>query len=155
VVHRFGRPLVAFGLFLVGVGLLATDVVLSRVTGSNVGWAIALPLLVAGIGSGIVISPNITLTLSQVPVARAGSAGGVLQTGQRIGAAVGIAAVGSLFFNRLASSQGDWSQAVTAALRLCDVIVAVALLVALLDLRYGERKSPKGEDTPQGERAAA
>jgi hypothetical protein len=88
-------------------------------------------------------------------VARAGSPGGVLQTGQRIGAAIGIAAVGSLFFNRLASSRGDWEQAVTAALRLCDVIVAVALVVALLDLRFGERKRPRGEDTPQQERAAA
>jgi MFS family permease len=141
-VHRLGRRLVAAGLAVVVVGLLATDVVLSRVTGPDVGWATALPLLVTGIGSGVVISPNITLTLSQVPVARAGSAGGVLQTGQRIGAAIGIAAVGSLFFNRLASSRGDWEQAVTAALRLCDVIVAVALVVALLDLRYGERRAP-------------
>ena len=90
-----------------------------------------------------------------MPVARAGSAGGVLQTGQRIGAAIGIAAVGSLFFNRLASSRGDWEQAVTSALRLCDVIVGIALVVALLDLRFGERKRPQGEDAPQGQRAAA
>ena len=85
-----------------------------------------------------------------MPVARAGSAGGVLQTGQRIGAAIGIAAVGSVFFNRLASSRGDWEEAVTAALRLCDVIVAVALVVALLDLRYGERKAP-GSAAPAGQ----
>jgi EmrB/QacA subfamily drug resistance transporter len=150
VVHRFGRPLVAVGLAVVVVGLLATDLVLSRFTGSNVGWATALPLLVTGIGSGVVISPNITLTLSQVPVARAGSAGGVLQTGQRVGAAIGIAAVGSLFFNRLASSGGDWEQAVIAALRLCDVIVAVALAVALLDLRYGEREAA-GSAAPAGQ----
>ena len=144
VVHRFGRPLVAVGLFLVASGCSPRTSCSRRVSGSNVGWATALPLLVTGIGSGIVISPNITLTLSQVPVARAGSAGGVLQTGQRIGAAIGIAAVGSLFFNRLASSHGDWEQAVTAALRLCDVIVAVALVVALLDLRFGERKRRAG-----------
>ncbi len=155
VVHRFGRPLVAVGLGMVVAGLLVTDVVLSRVDGSNVGWATALPLLVTGIGSGLVISPNITITLSQVPVARAGSAGGVLQTGQRIGAAIGIAAVGSLFFNRLASSRGDWEQAVTSALRLCDVIVGVALVVALLDLRFGERKRPQDRDAPQEQRASA
>ena len=139
VVNRFGRSLVAIGLALVIVGLLITDVVLSRVTGSTVGWATALPLLLAGLGSGLVISPNITLTLQEVPVVRAGSASGVLQTGQRLGGAVGIAVVGSLFFNRLANSHGDWQQAVTAALRLCDVIVALALLVALADLRPDAR----------------
>jgi EmrB/QacA subfamily drug resistance transporter len=146
VVHRFGRPLVAVGLAMVIVGLLVTDLVLSRVSGSSVGWAVALPLLFTGIGSGIVISPNITLTLSQVPVERAGSAGGVLQTGQRLGSAVGIAAVGSIFFNRLANSHGDWQQAIAGALRLCDVLVALALLVALADLRWGARhRTPREE----------
>jgi EmrB/QacA subfamily drug resistance transporter len=139
VVLRFGRPLVAVGLAVVIVGLLATDVVLSRVDSSSIGWATALPLLISGLGSGVVISPNITLTLQEVPVVRAGSAGGVLQTGQRIGSAVGIAAVGSLFFNRLANTRGDWQQAVTSALRLCDVLVALALVVALADLRWGAR----------------
>ena len=37
----------------------------------------AAPLLVAGLGSGLVISPNQTLTLAEVPVERAGSAAGV------------------------------------------------------------------------------
>jgi len=151
VVNRVGRPLVAAGLAAVIVGLLLTDVVLSRVTSSEVGWATALPLLVAGLGSGLVISPNITLTLHEVPVERAGSASGVLQTGQRLGGAVGIAAVGSLFFNRLANSHGDWGQAVTAALRLCDVIVFLALVVALADLR-GESGA---QDTEQKPAAAA
>jgi MFS family permease len=140
VVLRYGRPLVAAGLAVVIVGLLLTDVVLSKVTSSAVGWATALPLLISGLGSGVVLSPNITLTLQEVPVARAGSASGVLQTGQRIGSSVGIAAVGSLFFNRLANTHGDWHQAVTAALRMCDVIVALALVVAFADLRWGSRR---------------
>jgi MFS family permease len=152
VVHRFGRPLVAAGLAVVLVGLLITDIVLSKVTTSSVGWATALPLLLSGLGSGVVISPNITLTLQEVPVARAGSAGGVLQTGQRIGSAVGIAAVGALFFNRLATTHGDWHQAVTSALRLCDVLVGLALVVALVDLREGVRAR---EPEPRPARAAA
>jgi hypothetical protein len=65
--------------------------------GHDVALWTTLPVLVAGLGAGLVISPNLTLTLSQVPVERAGSAGGVLQTGQRIGTAAGIAATGSIF----------------------------------------------------------
>jgi cyanate permease len=89
---------------------------------------------VAGLGTGLVISPNITISLSEVPLTRAGSAGGVLQTAQRIGSAVGIAAVGSFFFATLADARGDWTGAVTGAVRLCTVVVVLALVVALFDL---------------------
>jgi EmrB/QacA subfamily drug resistance transporter len=139
VVDRFGRRLVAIGLAAVVVGLIAADVVVGTVEGPAVGWALLVPLLVAGVGSGIVISPNITLALSQVPVSRAGSAGGVLQTGQRIGAAVGIAAVGALLFAQLASSGGDWGHATSVSLRLCVVVVVLSLVVALVDLRHDAR----------------
>ncbi|HEY8450879.1 MAG TPA: MFS transporter, partial [Natronosporangium sp.] len=91
VVTRIGRPLVAAGLVTVGVGVAATAVVIELVPGRSASWAVAPALLLAGLGSGMVISPNVTLTLSEVPVRRAGSAGGVLQTAQRVGSATGIA----------------------------------------------------------------
>jgi hypothetical protein len=80
-----------------------------------------------------VISPNLTLTLSQVPVQRAGSAGGVLQTGQRIGSAAGIAITGSVFYNQLASSHGDFAAAYRYGIVSCAAFVAAALLLALTD----------------------
>ncbi len=134
VVLRFGRPLVAVGLGLVTVGLLATYAAAQAVPGSNVGWATAVPLLVAGVGSGFVISPNQTLTLSEVPVRRAGSAGGVLQTGQRIGAAAGIAATGSVFFSAVASSRGDFGLAFRHGLWVIVGFVVLALLLAVVDV---------------------
>lgn len=139
-VQRFGRHLVVGGLVAVIVGLAAADISLRLVPGSGGGWAAALPLLVAGLGSGFVISPNQTLTLSEVPVARAGSAGAVLQTGQRMGTAMGIAAVGAFFFNRLATSQGDWGGAFRGALWLTVSFVAVALAAALADVLSGRKK---------------
>jgi hypothetical protein len=51
------------------------------------------PLLLAGLGGGMVTSPNVTLTLEAVPVRIAGAAGGALQTAQRIGAAIGTSRV--------------------------------------------------------------
>ena len=100
------------------------------------GWPTAAPLLVAGLGSGLVIAPNQTLTLSQVPVARAGSAGGVLQTAQRIGSAVGIAAVGSVFFSR-SRAHADWSRGVQFGLLTATGLAALALAVALADIVSG------------------
>lgn len=144
-VTRLGRPLVAAGLALVVVGLVMTNVAIGAAGGHRVGLAMALPLLVAGIGSGLVISPNVTLTLSEVPLPRAGSAGGMLQTGQRIGAAVGIAAVGSLFFARLAAARGNWDGAVRDALWLCSATVAVALVLAVADVCSAHRRRTAGQ----------
>jgi MFS family permease len=107
-----------------------------------------LPLLLAGIGSGLVISPNQALTLSEVPVQRAGSAGAVLQTGQRIGTAVGIAAVGALFFARLASTGGDWSSAFRGALWLTVVFVVVALAAAIAEVVAARATATQGAGTP-------
>ena len=84
LVHRFGRGLVVAGLVLVIVGLVLVDVLVPHISG-NVGLKLAGPLFLAGFGGGLVITPNITITLSEVPVRYAGSGGGMLQTAQRVG----------------------------------------------------------------------
>lgn len=135
IVHRFGRPLVAAGLVLVIIGFAGTDVAVHIVPRDGTGWATLLPLLIAGIGSGIVIAPNQTLTLSQVPVETAGTAGGLLQTGQRIGAAIGIAAVGAAFFARLADTRGrGYADAFEVGLYVAVAFVLAALVIAIVDI---------------------
>ncbi|MEW2380431.1 MFS transporter [Micromonospora sp. NPDC047812] len=141
IVNRFGRPLVAVGLLTVVVGLVAVVVVLDLAPkGAAVPWLTAAPLLAAGLGSGLVIAPNQTLTLSQVPVRQAGSGAGMLQTGQRIGSAAGIAAVGSVFFSSLAASGGDFSLAFRHSLLLAAGVIALALVAALVDVALGHRR---------------
>ncbi|HET7305855.1 MAG TPA: MFS transporter [Segeticoccus sp.] len=140
IVTRYGRPLVAAGLLVVLLGLVLVDLVVT-VRGQDPGWWIVLPLLVAGLGSGFVISPNVTLTVSEVPVPRAGTAGGVLQTGQRIGTAAGIALIGSVFFGTLGSTRGDFAQAASHGLRVTVVLVAVALVAALVDVVAARRQA--------------
>ncbi len=131
LVNRFGRSLVTVGLLTVLLSLVVVDVVLGAVEGSGTGWALSAPLLVAGLGSGLVISPNVTLTLADVPVERAGTAGGLLQTGQRIGTAAGIAFIGAVYFARTTPSGAG----AVDALRVAAVIVAVALAASVADLR--------------------
>lgn len=142
LVMRAGRPLVVGGLATVVLGLALTDLVVTRGgQSSSTGWATALPLLLAGIGSGLVISPNVTLTLSEVPVRRAGSAGGVLQTGQRLGTAAGIALVGSIYFATLASSRGDFGLAASHGLRAAVVLTTVSLAIGIGDLVLTRRRA--------------
>jgi EmrB/QacA subfamily drug resistance transporter len=142
IVYRFGRSLIAAGLLLVVLGLLGSWLAIGLVEGSGVGWAVALPFLVAGVGSGLVISPNQTLTLSEVPPAQGGAAGGVIQTGQRIGSAAGIAATGALFYATLASSRGDFTAAVRDGFLMIVLFVVVALAVAVADVAVNRDLQP-------------
>ncbi|MEU9075165.1 MFS transporter [Kitasatospora sp. NPDC048538] len=138
LVARLGRRLVVAGLLLVLCGLVASAGAVRLWSGAATGWATALPLLVAGAGSGLVIAPNQTLTLQRVPVARAGSAGGVLQTAQRVGSAVGIAIVGSVFFAHARGRHPDWALAFQLGVAVAAGLVLVALVVAVADVAAGD-----------------
>ena len=143
VVTRIGRPLVAAGLVMVVVGLLGATLAVHLDSTRSIGLVTAGPLLFAGLGSGLVIAPNQTITLSEVPVARAGSAGGVLQTAQRIGSAAGIAAVGSVFFTRAGGGHGDWSGGLQAGLITATGLAVLALAIALADVFTGSAAHPR------------
>ncbi|MFU8876405.1 MFS transporter [Micromonospora sp. SL4-19] len=141
VVTRYGRPLVAAGLLVVVIGLGATVWVLHGSLHGSVAVLTAVPFLVAGLGSGLVIAPNQTLALSEVPVPQAGSGAGMLQTGQRMGSAAGIAGVGALFFSTLADTRGDWATAFRHSLVLAAAIIGLALVAAVVDIVLGRRWS--------------
>lgn len=136
LVTRFGQPVVVAGLVLSVLGFAGTWVAALAVPDRGIVVAAAAPLLVAGIGSGLVITPNITLTLAQVPVRNAGTAGGVLQTGQRIGAAAGIAVTGGVFTSAVARS-GDGAAAFRSGLLVIAGLVTLALVVAVVDVTRG------------------
>ncbi len=152
VVHRYGRWLVLLGLVLVTLGYLGVIVVVREVPGHLTGWVLIAPLLVGGIGSGMVIAPNQTLSLSEVPVSQGGTAGGLIQVGQRIGSAVGIAAVGSVFYAQLAASHGSYNRALQHGLLVAVLFLVLAVLLAAGDLVLGNRAATT---TPAGDGARA
>ncbi|MER7681662.1 MFS transporter [Streptomyces sp. NPDC096934] len=134
LVERFGRLLTVAGLTGVIVGLGTTALLLRFVSLDVAPWAAAPALFLGGVGSGFVVSPNITMTLRDVPVRMAGAAGGALQTGQRLGAAVGTAALPGLFYLRL-DRGGDYRGALVTALVTALVGTAACLALAAFDWR--------------------
>jgi len=151
LVPRPGRWLTVFGLMAVVVGLSVVALVVREVGGDTAGWAIAGPLLLAGLGGGMVTSPNITLTLQAVPVSMAGAAGGALQTAQRIGAAIGTAVLASVYYENLGGGHND-SVAVSDALFVACGLMALALLMAVGEL--SRRRSRRREQSTPGAVAA-
>ena len=134
ILERYGRALVIAGLVAVTVALVAIDIAVPRIDG-DVGLKLAPLLLLAGAGGGLVIAPNITLALDEVDPAKAGAGGGLLQTFQRVGSAIGVAVVLAQFFDGLVSSRGDSAEAFSVALHTTIGLIVAALLLGLADLR--------------------
>jgi hypothetical protein len=75
----------------------------------------------------------------------------VLQTAQRVGSAVGVAAVTAVFFAGL--DGGEWAHALSRGLRLATAFVALGLIMGLVDLR--RRPEPADAGAAEDEVAAA
>jgi Major Facilitator Superfamily len=104
--RRIGRKAIQAGI----CGMLAGQALVLLVlwlSGTHPGfWALTGPLLLAGLGNGLVIAPNQDFVLSDVPRAQAGTAGGALITAQRLGAAIGIAVIGTTLFGSGSGGSG-------------------------------------------------
>ena len=57
----------------------------------------------------------------------------MLQTGQRIGTAAGIAVTGSIFYNQLASSHGDYASAFRHGIISIAAFALAALALTVTD----------------------
>jgi MFS family permease len=139
-VLRLGRKVVVGGMVSVLLGL-ALSVLVIKLQDHGIGseWWLLATLAFVGLGQGAVVSPNQTLTLAEVPLEYAGSSGGIMQTGQRIGTSVGIAIITAVSFTVLPRS--DWAQAITAGFGVIGLIIASALAVSIADLRHGRKNT--------------
>ena len=149
LVSQVGRRVTVTALCVVLVGLGVVTIIVPGHDGDGLWPLLVLPLLLAGLGGGGVVSPNFTLTLDDVPPRMGGAAGGALQTGQRIGSALGTALVMSVY-QVTASSTGSTAVALRAALGSGLVLVGLALGVALHDLR-ASRQRMANDRAPEGE----
>lgn len=138
-VIRVGRVMVLGGMAAGIAGLLASVGIIHM--HARAGWSpwwLTLTLLLLGVGQGLVVSPNQTLSLVDVPLEYAGAAGGILQTGERIGTSIGIAAITGLTF-RISHSSG-WDVAAQAGLLAVVAAIAVSAAIAAVDLRLAARR---------------
>ncbi len=133
VIH-YGRRIVIYGLLLALLGLvLSVLVAFLHEKGVASVWWLLLTLSFIGLAQGSVISPNQALTLADVPLARAGSSGAIMQTGQRIGTSIGIAVITAATFASLEASS-SWATAVMVGFGVISLVVVLTLIVAIKDL---------------------
>ncbi|MEU9666326.1 MFS transporter [Streptomyces bobili] len=89
-----GGRLMALGLLLQGVGLGWINLV----TGTDTAYSSLVgPMIVAGVGMGLVFAPTAAVVLGSVPAEHAGKASGANTTVREIGGALGIAVLSTVF----------------------------------------------------------
>ncbi len=140
-VARLGRRLIVGALVVFTAGTLALAVVVLTtgvVSAGVLPLVLAGPLLLAGLGGGAVITPNQALSLARIDTRGGSTAGGMLQTSQRVGAAIGAATLSAVFFAMLSPgprTRADYDGAFATSLFVTAGVAAVALIVAVVDAR--------------------
>ncbi|CAM5406531.1 MFS transporter [Streptomyces griseorubiginosus] len=98
LVPRFGRKVLQAGALLMAAGVLLYLWEADRYGMGIRSWQMALPLVVMGVGMGLIVAPLTDAVLSEVPKEHAGSASGLINTVQQMGNALGLGLVSVVFF---------------------------------------------------------
>ncbi|WPO73205.1 MFS transporter [Streptomyces sp. KN37] len=98
LVPRFGRKVLQTGALTMAAGLLVYIWEADRYGAGITSWQMALPLVVMGLGMGLIVAPLTDAVLSEVPREHAGSASGLINTVQQMGTALGLGLVSVVFF---------------------------------------------------------
>jgi MFS family permease len=133
---RLGRRVLHAGLVVEAAGLLGIYLVL-RAAGDGISTVDLLaPMVIGGIGMGMVFVPLFDIVMAGVRPREMGSASGVLQTVNSLGMSLGIAGIGAIFF-ALAGGHGqhvpvylhaaEWTALATVALLAASFAVAFRL----------------------------
>ncbi|WP_067831038.1 MFS transporter [Nocardia inohanensis] len=114
---KFGKWVLMIGALITAGGFGLYGWMADHYESEFASWQMVLPLIVTGVGFGIVVAPTIDMLLGQIPDREAGAASGLLNTGQQLGMALGVALVGILFFTQLDQDSARGVDAVTAQTR--------------------------------------
>ncbi|MDN5930162.1 MAG: MFS transporter [Pseudonocardia sp.] len=130
VLGRYGRPVLQSGAVLMAAGVGGVLLALGLTGGVVTGWQLAPGLLLCGIGMGLLITLLFSIVLAGVGVDVVGSGSGVLNAVQQLGAASGVAVLGTVFFGRFEAGDplGAFSTvlwAVTALILLAGALAAL------------------------------
>ncbi|MGW0560068.1 MFS transporter [Streptomyces sp. NPDC003016] len=101
LVPRFGRKVLQAGALTMAAGLLLYIWEADRYGTAIHPWQMALPLVVMGLGMGLIVAPLTDAVLSEVPREHAGSASGLINTVQQTGNALGLGLVSVVFFGAM------------------------------------------------------
>ncbi len=128
---RLERRILHVGLAVMTAGLAAVYAVI-RSNGAELGgWSLSVPLLLYGFGMGMIFVPLFDIIMGEVQDHEVGSASGLLESIQQLASALGVAALGTVFFSTVgaAATAGSF---VAAIERVALIAIGLAILAQAL-----------------------
>ncbi len=101
--QKYGRSILIAGAVLMAGGIVAVDAFVPHVGTNGSPWPIVPGLVIAGAGLALLVIPLVNVVLAAAPAEAAGSASGVFSTAQQLGGAIGVALLGTVFFDQVGS----------------------------------------------------
>jgi MFS family permease len=144
---RYGRRILEIGglVNLAGTALVA----LEARSGLVSSWDILPGLVIAGLGMGLIVAPLFDIIIVAVQDRELGSASGVLNAVQQLAGAVGVAVLGTIFFDAVGS--GHFHRALERTIWVDLAVTAAAIaLMPLMPLRA----RPENETSAESPEAA-
>src|SRR3984957_10592125 len=127
---RVGNHILSIGFGLLAGGFAITAAALYASFGPGIVFYVGL--ICAGVGQGLLQPSTVRIVLAEVEPEQAGLAAGVVTSTLQIGAAVGVAAVGSVFFAVLGQQAGAvaYGNAFACALAVAAGLQILGMLLA-------------------------
>ena len=132
--EKLGRASLHLGLSIAVIGLLTLWCSIARWGAGITFWKLTPALLLTGFGAGLVFVPLVDFVIGDATTGEVGSAVGVLNAAQQFAGAIGVAALGTVFFARVGQpSAGSYFAAAELVFGItAGLYVLTLLLVGLL-----------------------
>jgi EmrB/QacA subfamily drug resistance transporter len=126
-----GRPILHLGLAIMAAGTLVLYFSLTSVSGAVSALDLIPGMAVFGIGMGMIFVPLFSIIMGEIDDHEVGSASGLLESSQQLGASLGVAILATLFFSTISLEKGGPHAAMAAGREL---LAAEHTLLATLTL---------------------
>jgi EmrB/QacA subfamily drug resistance transporter len=136
LMNKLGRTILHIGLAIMSAGLVALYVVFTVVGADVTFWTLAGPLFAYGAGMGMIFIPLYDIIVADLADHEVGSASGILESFQQLGASLGVAVLGTVFFS--ISGYVDAAKVVTL---LAVLLAAAAFGIAFLLPKKAKEKA--------------
>ena len=155
---RFGRRVLHAGLVIEAVGLVAVFAVLHGAGAGVHTLDLLAPMVVGGLGMGMVFVPLFDIIMAGVRPHEMGSASGVLQATNGLAMSIGVGGLGAVFFGLVGSKAAhpqhfvhaaEWTSLLTIVLLAAAFAIAFKLphhAVQLSPSEYGSDDYPAAPD---------
>lgn len=136
LLSRLGRALMHLGEVTAVAGLLGLSSTI-RLAGDDISALHLAPALAAvGLGFGLTMAPYFDIALAGVEERESGSASGALSSVQQLGGAIGVGALGTLFWHTLAADAAQGHVTAFRAAAASAILLAAALMTLAFALTF-------------------